>query len=255
PDGYNGPTISNVGNDGLDSDGQVVKVTINNADDMTIDSGFVKEPATPVYNLGDKVWFDQDKDGVQDANEPGIAGVIVTLTKPDGSTVTTTTDANGNYIFTNLPNGDYTITFSTPEGYTGPTITNVGNDGLDSDGQVVKVTINNADDMTIDSGFVIETPNEPETPSEPGTPLEPGEPSEPGNHQVENGESSVPNNTVKSETPVTSYSTVTTKVSEQTPKNDKTLATLPDTGEENNGGALAAILAGIGGALLYRRKK
>ncbi|MCU7558654.1 LPXTG cell wall anchor domain-containing protein [Macrococcus sp. TMW 2.2395] len=109
--------------------------------------------------------------------------------------------------------------------------------------------------MTIDSGFVIETPNEPETPSEPGTPLEPGEPSEPGNHQVENGESSVPNNTVKSETPVTSYSTVTTKVSEQTPKNDKTLATLPDTGEENNGGALAAILAGIGGALLYRRKK
>ncbi|MGK0578020.1 SdrD B-like domain-containing protein, partial [Macrococcus capreoli] len=94
PDGYT-PTTSNTGNDTTDSDGTKVVVTVDGKDDPTIDSGFVKEPTTPVYNLGDKVWFDQDKDGVQDANEPGIAGVTVTLTKPDGSTVTTTTDANG----------------------------------------------------------------------------------------------------------------------------------------------------------------
>ncbi|TDL93274.1 hydrolase, partial [Macrococcus brunensis] len=76
----------------------------------------------------------------------------VTLTKPDGTTVTTTTDANGNYEFTNLPNGEYTVEFGTPEGYA-PTATNVGDDRLDSDGQKVTVVVNNGDDLTIDSGF------------------------------------------------------------------------------------------------------
>ncbi|TDM38796.1 hypothetical protein ETI10_13370, partial [Macrococcoides goetzii] len=149
PEGYT-PTIPNSGDDTTDSDGTKVVVTVDGKDNPTIDSGFVKE----TYKIGDKVWFDQDKDGIQDANEPGIPGVTVTLTKPDGSTVTTTTDANGNYVFTDLPNGDYTVTFTTPAGYNGPTISNVGNDGLDSDGQVVNVTINNADNMTVDSGFI-----------------------------------------------------------------------------------------------------
>ncbi|RXK17165.1 SdrD B-like domain-containing protein, partial [Macrococcus sp. DPC7161] len=148
PEGYT-PTTPNTGDDTSDSDGTKVTITVDGKDDPTIDLGLV-----PVYDLGDKVWFDADKDGIQDAGEPGIPGVTVTLTKPDGSTVTTTTDANGNYVFTDLPNGDYTVTFGTPEGYNGPTISNVGNDGLDSDGQTVKVTINNADDMTVDSGFI-----------------------------------------------------------------------------------------------------
>jgi protocatechuate 3,4-dioxygenase beta subunit len=63
-------------------------------------------------SLGDRVWYDADGDGVQDANEPGIAGATVTATwfGPNGafgggddSTFTTTTDANGNYLFTGLP--------------------------------------------------------------------------------------------------------------------------------------------------------
>ncbi|MBQ5153749.1 hypothetical protein EGM85_10855, partial [Macrococcus caseolyticus] len=101
-----------------------------------------------------KVWFDEDKDGIQDTDEPGIPGVTVTLTKPDGTTVTTTTDENGNYIFEDLEPGDYTVTFETPEGYNGPTISNNGDDALDSDGQTVKVTMGTEDNMTIDSGFI-----------------------------------------------------------------------------------------------------
>nr|WP_277602986.1 SdrD B-like domain-containing protein [Macrococcus armenti] len=151
PDGYI-PTTENVGDDTKDSDGTKVTVNVDGKDDPTIDSGFIKE--TPVYDLGDKVWFDEDKDGIQDANESGIEGVTVTLTKPDGTTVTTTTDANGNYIFEDLPNGDYVVTFETPDGYNGPTVINTGGDALDSDGQVVNVTIQDADDMTIDSGFI-----------------------------------------------------------------------------------------------------
>ncbi|PTJ27648.1 hypothetical protein BU035_06825, partial [Staphylococcus simulans] len=194
PEGYE-PTLVNVGNTALDSDGTTTTVTINNADNYTIDSGFFKpvvEP-TPVpatYTVGDKVWEDTNKDGIQNSNEPGIPGVEVTLTKPDGSTVTTTTDENGNYEFTNLPNGEYTITFETPEGYE-PTLVNVGNTALDSDGKTVTVIVNNADDKTIDSGFykpvveptpedpTLEEPGTPEKPEEPTTPEEPGTPEKP----------------------------------------------------------------------------
>nr|WP_057510010.1 SdrD B-like domain-containing protein [Staphylococcus simulans] len=185
PEGYE-PTLVNVGNTALDSDRTTTTVTINNADNYTIDSGFFKpvvEP-TPVpatYTVGDKVWEDTNKDGIQNSNEPGIPGVEVTLTKPDGSTVTTTTDENGNYEFTNLPNGEYTITFETPEGYE-PTLVNVGNTALDSDGKTVTVIVNNADDKTIDSGFykpVVEPTPEDPTPEEPGTPEKPEEPTTP----------------------------------------------------------------------------
>ncbi|RZI03645.1 SdrD B-like domain-containing protein, partial [Staphylococcus condimenti] len=92
------PTKEDAGDDGLDSDGKAVEVTVDNADDLTIDSGFYKttvEP-TPVpatYTIGDKVWNDTNKDGIQNSNEPGIQDVRVTLTKPDGATETTTTDA------------------------------------------------------------------------------------------------------------------------------------------------------------------
>ncbi|HAR6166449.1 TPA: YSIRK-type signal peptide-containing protein [Staphylococcus pseudintermedius] len=189
PDGYE-PTKEKVGDYALDSDGKSVVVVINNKDDMTIDSGFHKpEEVEPpkveaTFNLGDKVWEDLNKDGIQNSNEPGIGGVTVTLTKEDGTTVTTTTDENGNYKFTELPNGEYTVTFETPKGYEA-TKTNVGDDALDSDGQTVKVIINNKDDMTIDSGFHKPTPEEPmkptpEKPEQPNNPT-PEKPEQPNN--------------------------------------------------------------------------
>ncbi|MEB6838111.1 SdrD B-like domain-containing protein, partial [Staphylococcus simulans] len=97
-------------------------VVINNADDYTIDSGFFKpvvepEPVPATYNLGDYVWEDSNKDGIQNSNEVGIEGVTVTLTKPDGTTETTVTGADGKYEFTGLENGKYTVNFSTPAGY------------------------------------------------------------------------------------------------------------------------------------------
>lgn len=63
--------------------------------------------------VGDTIYLDLDGDGVQGADEPGVAGQLVELTwqGPTGPvTMTTTTDANGNYSFTNLPDGDYTVT-------------------------------------------------------------------------------------------------------------------------------------------------
>lgn len=58
-----------------------------------------------------------DLSGTVRAGDDGVAGVIVTASAGDAS-VTAVTDANGDYVFPRLPAGDYTITITTPEGYT-----------------------------------------------------------------------------------------------------------------------------------------
>ncbi len=61
-----------------------------------------------------RVWRDLDNDGVIDAQEEGIATVIIRLTGTDlaGNTITreTTTQPDGRYAFTELPPGTYTLT-------------------------------------------------------------------------------------------------------------------------------------------------
>jgi len=64
------------------------------------------------------VWEDRNNDGVVDPGEPGLPGVDVVLTGTDIqgnpiTPVTVVTDANGEYSFTNLPPGTYTVTEST----------------------------------------------------------------------------------------------------------------------------------------------
>lgn len=63
--------------------------------------------AAPI-ELGNRVWYDLNGNGVQDPNEPGIAGVVMGLYNSAGILIaTTTTDANGRYFFntSNLPGG------------------------------------------------------------------------------------------------------------------------------------------------------
>jgi protocatechuate 3,4-dioxygenase beta subunit len=72
----------------------------------------------PGLSLGDLVWNDVNNNGVRDAGEPGLAGVTVRLLGPGGAVVaTTTTDAAGNYLFTALTPGDYTVSVTPPAGY------------------------------------------------------------------------------------------------------------------------------------------
>jgi large repetitive protein len=73
-------------------------------------------PITSTFLTG-TVWSDTDRDGVIDAGEIGLPGVTVTLTKPDGSTITTTTGSDGTYRFDGLTVGNYTITETQPTGY------------------------------------------------------------------------------------------------------------------------------------------
>ena len=74
------------------------------------------DPYPGIGSIGDRVWLDTDAEGDQDPAELGIANVTVILEADldaDGIidyTAETTTDANGEYLFDDLPAGDYTIT-------------------------------------------------------------------------------------------------------------------------------------------------
>ena len=55
------------------------------------------------------VYLDQNNNGLIDGTDSGISGVTVELHKGDGSVVTTQTDSAGNYSFSNLAPGTYTL--------------------------------------------------------------------------------------------------------------------------------------------------
>src|SRR5690606_33103911 len=86
--------------------------TPGDADDPTIDAGYTPN----VVSIGDYVWIDADRDGIQDAGEDPVPGATVNLLSADGSTViaTTTTDADGFYFFANLPvDTEFVVEFPT----------------------------------------------------------------------------------------------------------------------------------------------
>ncbi len=86
--------------------GRTIVTTLDpDEDDLSWDAGVV-----PLGSIGDFVWFDNNGNGVQDSDEPGISGVTVILTFPDGSTATTVTNYYGYYLFERLLAGRYTVT-------------------------------------------------------------------------------------------------------------------------------------------------
>jgi hypothetical protein len=136
-------------------------LTTDGASDMTLDFGFV----SPYVSVGNLVWFDTDKDGIQDAGEPGLAGVTLSITKADGSAVTnvfnqpvttTTTNSSGLYLFDNLPFGSYKVTATNPTGYDTTTALAGSDRAVDSstgNATSTNLTTDGASDMTLDFGF------------------------------------------------------------------------------------------------------
>lgn len=103
-----------------------------------IDAGLIITPNRfdSKSSIGDRVWNDLNNNGIQDNGEPRISGVTVTLYAFDGTTVvaTTTTDALGNYLFTNLNAGTYVVGFTgLPAGYVFATKDAGSDDTKDSD--------------------------------------------------------------------------------------------------------------------------
>ena len=69
--------------------------------------------------LGGEIFNDANSDGLLDNGEAGISGVTVKVFAQGGSTAleTTTTDAGGNYAFTNLAAGNYFVEVTQPAGF------------------------------------------------------------------------------------------------------------------------------------------
>ena len=136
----------------LDSNGPVATSAqlSSGQSDETLDFGYYM-PVT----IGDFVWNDSNANGIQDAGEAGIAGVKVNLSNGDS----TTTDANGHYLFTENP-GTYTVTVDTstlPAGYfASPTL--VGGDtakdsNVNGGGTTPSFLPGGSSDLTVDFGY------------------------------------------------------------------------------------------------------
>ena len=82
--------------------------------------------AAPI-EIGNRVWFDADQDGLQDADEPSLSGVTVQLLQGSTVVATRTTGADGTYYFSSdesspfyagaeftANGGDYTVKFIKP---------------------------------------------------------------------------------------------------------------------------------------------
>lgn len=132
-------------------------------------------------SVGDYVWEDVNKDGLQDETDKPIKGVELTISRSDGQPVnkadgsvldaTTTTDDKGAYSFSGLqvlPAGThYVVSVKAPEGFVA-TKDGAGDAGKDSSAQAGKAEsgdlVNDGDsDLTLDFGYI--RPEEPTTPA------------------------------------------------------------------------------------------
>jgi len=126
--------------------------------DLDIDGGVFLD----AY-IGDKVWHDRNKDGMQDSNEPGVENVEIELyrvtTQGDILVQTTDTDRFGEYRFSQVSNGDYYLIFY-PEDDFEMTDQDVGMDETtDSDASKTGITdiitiTSSTSNATIDVGLI-----------------------------------------------------------------------------------------------------
>jgi uncharacterized repeat protein (TIGR01451 family) len=119
-------------------------ITLSAAQDVVFADFGVRPPNV----LGDRIWNDQDGDGVQDGGEPGIAGVVVALySRAIGSggafslVTSVTTDADGTFTFGNLASAEYMIDITAATALNGYTQTYEKDAGVCPPGTCNKQTI------------------------------------------------------------------------------------------------------------------
>ena len=165
PSGY---TISpkDAGNDNakdsdVSSNGTTETTTLSAGEnDLTWDLGLFVTPAS----LGNFVWFDANNNGRQDSGEEPAAGLRVALYGSQcgvGEPIaTTSTNEDGNYLFSNLAPGIYTVKFTKSLGssFTKVNVANLSealDSDADADGCSPPVTVEAGEsNLEIDAGIV-----------------------------------------------------------------------------------------------------
>jgi regulation of enolase protein 1 (concanavalin A-like superfamily) len=85
---------------------------------------------TNYYSITGTVFIDNNSSGVQDSGEGGYTGATVALSGT--STASATTNSSGNYSFSSLVAGSYTVTVTLPTGFTATTTNPVNIASLNS---------------------------------------------------------------------------------------------------------------------------
>lgn len=120
-------------------------------------------PEPDVASIGDFVWHDANKNGLQDNFEEGVAGVPVHLYDQFGFwQASTSTDENGRYLFGDLTPGTYAVQVDPPAGWI-ITGRDLGDNAFDSDidenGRMVFTELTAFEnDLTWDAGIYQDTP-------------------------------------------------------------------------------------------------
>jgi len=108
------------------------------ANNLPSQSGDNDEPLTVEQQLaaiGDRVWLDANKNGIQDNGELGVSGVTVELHLCSDHSLLATmlTNSSGLYKFDNLAPGSYYVKFILPTGYAFTLQDQGANNAIDSD--------------------------------------------------------------------------------------------------------------------------
>jgi MYXO-CTERM domain-containing protein len=125
-------------------------------ENQTLSAGLVG-----AYSVGDTVWRDNNGNGVLDAGEPGLPGVMVELLGSDSQVLATAVSSKlGRYTFAHLPAGNYKIKFSKlPDGLVFTCGNSGENPAVDSDPnrdgvtRVFAIGSENPADTSIDAGL------------------------------------------------------------------------------------------------------
>lgn len=126
--------------------------------------------------FGDFVWSDLNQNGIQDAGEPGLAGITVNLYQNNVFFASDVTDAAGLYLLligSNNASFSWTLEFVLPAGFQFSPADQGGNDALDSDvidfatgrtASIAGVTLPPGPLLTVDAGmFAVRRVAEPGT--------------------------------------------------------------------------------------------
>ena len=169
-------TYQNIGNDVLDSDadsntGLTQNFPITQGEfESRWDCGMIL--LDEKIDIGDKVWYDTDHDGIQGLQEAGVQGVVVRLREMPANTIIAqdVTDILGNYLFEDVLPGSYTVEFSLasfpPGGFLVSPKDQGSDDTKDSDANIAtgltdpfQVFPFTLDNLTIDMGIYKECDN------------------------------------------------------------------------------------------------
>ena len=162
--GLAGSPMDTGGNDATDSDadanaGETDVFTFDPGAGADFDAGFF----IPTGSISGTVFLDNDGDGIQDGGDGTLANVTISLLDDNGMVVATvTTDGGGNYVFNNVPEGDYTLVFNPDTNTDGlndldPTLQDQGgDDSIDSDigaNGSISISFSPDTDLDVDGGF------------------------------------------------------------------------------------------------------